>query len=79
MLALGVFLVALVRLIEQDVLLPVIVVVAEVDDTFLLLVAQVVRAIVEDVHLPRAEERRAFPLRLGVLLQLPQADVQVVP
>jgi len=69
-LALGVFLVALVRLIEQDVLLPVIVVVAEVDDTFLLLVAQVVRAIVEDVHLPRAEERRAFPLRLGESDQL---------
>lgn len=40
MLALGVFLVALVRLVEQNVPFPVVVIVAEVDDPFLLLIAQ---------------------------------------
>ena len=45
-LALGVFLVALVRLVEQDVPLPVVVIVAEVDDAFLLLVAQVIRPVI---------------------------------
>jgi hypothetical protein len=40
-LALGVFLVALVRLVEQDVPLPVVVIVAEVDDAFLLLGAKI--------------------------------------
>jgi hypothetical protein len=67
----------LVRLIEQDVQLPIVVLVAEVDDAFLLLIAQVVRSAVEDCLLPSAEQRRTLTLRLGVLLQLRQADVQV--
>jgi hypothetical protein len=64
-LALGVFLVALVRLVEQNVPLPIVVIVAEVNDAFLLLVAQVIRPVVEDGRLPRAEQRWALPVRLG--------------
>jgi hypothetical protein len=47
-LSLRVFVVALVRLVQQDEPSPVVVIVAEVYNLFLLLVAEVVGAVVED-------------------------------
>ena len=58
-LALGVFFVAFVGFVEQDIPVTVVVVIAEVNDALFLLIAQVVGAIIEDGDLLVPEQARA--------------------
>ncbi len=76
MLALGVFFIAFVGFIQQDVPASVVIVTAEINDLFFLLVAQVVRAIVENRHLLAAKERRRRALDFSIFPQLVQPDVK---
>jgi len=75
-LPLGILLVALVRLVQQDIPLAVVVIAAKVNDLFLALVTQVVGTVGEDRDFLAAEQGGGFPAGISIIAQFAQADEQ---